>query len=212
MLRKLFVVLALCALALCPAIAQEEEGGGDQILGWGYGAYLGYMFGDTISEATFFPGALQPEVDDAAVIGGLVRFDISDVSRWEARLGFSPLTVTSTPNGDVDADLYYLDLGYVRRFELGSVDLGIPLGLGWGTLQEDDDFSDPGTIVDLNQTTAAEGGSGVTYFLGVQADFDLSDRLALVVDARIRRFHRLQNVVEQTAQMPEVSFAFVWSR
>jgi hypothetical protein len=44
-------------------------------------------------------------------------------------------------------------------------------------------------------------GSGMTYFVGVRADWQLGDGpWGLGVDARLHRFHRLVNVREQNAQ------------
>ncbi len=178
---------------------------------YGFGVYAGQIFGDTISEATFV-GEFTPELDDSTVLGGLMTIAIAEKTRLELRLGLSSTTVLGTPNGDIGAKLYYFDLAYVPRFGSGKVTWGVPFGVGWATLDEDGPFTNFGQIPDRDPSLIVSGGSGVDFFVGLQAEIPLGERLSVIFDGRFKRFHRLQNVLERTAKTTEITVGLHWRR
>ncbi|RMF70620.1 MAG: hypothetical protein D6738_15660 [Acidobacteria bacterium] len=177
----------------------------------GYGVFVGQLFGDEISEFSF-PGNLTPTLDDSTLLGGLLTLEIGERARFEIRLAASSTTVTDTPNGDIDGTLFMLDLAWIPRFGSGKVRWGVPIGAGWATFDEDGPFSMPGQIPQRDSSVIASGGSGVTYFAGLQAAIPLGRSTSIIFDGRLRRFHRLQNVLERTAKTSEVTVAVHWRR
>ena len=220
MLRKLTMGMILAGLLAAPALAQEDETTTEAPSSSGLGFYAGYLLGDVISEASFGDeGQFQAELDDDAVFGGLFFADMNEKWRFETRLTYMPATILNAapfdwfgpePDGearDVSADLFYIDVGFIRFFDLGeSVRLGIPFGLGWAAAYSDEVYSDfiPGRSIGLQQ----EDGSGGTYYLGVQMLFELGDTWELFVDTRFKRFHRLTSVLERTAKTNEFTVGF----
>jgi hypothetical protein len=216
MIRKVLVWCALALLVAVPAFAQETQEPAEEATEaaagvpsrMGAGVYVGYLTGELLSEQTF-DGGTEPEMDDDALIGGVFYINTSDLWRFELRLTYSPRTILDTPRGEIDADLAYLDLVFVPKWQVGGWVLGAPFGAGWAVMIEDEIFSDrvPGQDISLN----LEGGSGVTYFLGAQALRPVGENSAFVIDARLRRFHRLVNVTEKTVNSEEVTLGWLWS-
>jgi opacity protein-like surface antigen len=220
MLRKLTFGIVLAVLLAAPALAQEGEAAEEAKSPLGWGLYAGYLMGDVISEASFGDeGQFQAELDDDAIFGGLFWAEMNENWRFETRLTYMPATILNVapfdwfgpePDGPartVSADIFYLDVGFIRFFDLGeSVRLGIPFGVGWASSYTDEVFSDfiPGRSIGLQQ----EDGSGGTYYLGFQLLFEVSDRWELFVDSRFKRFHRLTNVLERTAKTNEFTVGF----
>jgi len=211
------VGLALAQQPDQPQAAAEEgkpdsgagESASDSPFGWG--VFAGQLFGDTISELTF-QGGFTPELDDSVLLGGYLTLDIGEQARLELRLAASSTTVLNTPNGDIDGTLYELDIAWIPRFGRGRVRWGMPVGAGWATFDEDADFSNPAQIPLRDPNLIASGGSGVVYFLGLQAEFPLRGRTSFVIDGRFKRYHRLQNVMERTAKTAEVTVGLRWDR
>lgn len=226
MLRKTAVLIAAFSLAILamPALAQDDEGG-DRASALGVGVFGGYILGDEISKDTTAPRNL--ELDDMPVLGGVFFIDVSERSRYELRIGYTQTTVQNVPvlvedefdpdpilegYRDVDANIFVLDIAYIPRFGIGEkLRIGIPFGLGWATLLEDEVFIPEGKVSGRNLNEQLSGGSGMTYFLGVQATMPLSERMEFFFDARIKRYHRLVNIREQNAQMIEGTFGLLWS-
>ncbi len=225
MLRKTAVLIAALSLAVLtlPALAQEDEGG-DRASALGVGVFGGYALGDEITKLSVEGENL--ELDDTPMIGGIFFIDIRERSRYELRIGFGQTTVQNAPvfeddqfnpDGiftgfrDVDATLFFLDIAYIPRFGLGEkLRMGIPLGLGWGTLLEDEEFISEGKVPGRSLTDTVSGGSGMSYFVGVQVTLPLGDTTEFFFDARIKRYHRLVNITEQNAQLVEGTVGVLW--
>jgi hypothetical protein len=221
MLRKLTTGIALAALLAAPAFAQEEETATEPQTPLGWGLYTGYLLGDVVSEASFGDEEqFQPELDDTSVFGGVFWAEMNENWRFETRLAYMPATYLNVPpfgwfgpepDGparEVSVDIFYLDVAFVRFFDLGeSVRLGIPFGVGWAAAYGDEEvLSDfvPGRSIGVQQ----EDGSGGTYFAGLQLLFEVGDTWELFVDARLKRFHRLTSILERTAKTNEFTIGF----
>jgi hypothetical protein len=202
--KSLICLMMFCALGAAPVSAQESgetppAADNSATVGKnGWGIFAGYLLGDTISKQSY-PDIGNAELDDTPVIGGMWFQDISARTRFELRLGLGPTTVLKVPNGDTDAVLWYFDLAFIPRWKLGSTTLGVPVGVGWAGLHASDPFAN--SIPNRDPDLVLKDGSGMTYFVGVRADWQLGDGpWGLGVDARLHRFHRLVNVREQNVQ------------
>jgi hypothetical protein len=213
---RLIPLLLLVALAAipCPVAQDDDSAPGEPTRTKAWGLYGGMLQGAEPTNQALF--GTRPDLDDAASFGGVFRVHASGPWDMEVRLGLSSTTFLMTPNNadpefgpteDVDATLYYLDVGLVPHWSWGSFTLGFPFGLGWAGTSADDVLAPriPARGLDLRLTD----GSGGQYFAGVQALFDAGDRWQISIDARMHRFHRLTNVIEQNASMPEFSVGFL---
>lgn len=211
-LAPLFVLVLLAATP--SLLAQDDAAPAEPTRTKAWGLYGGFMQGAEPTNQALF--GVRPELDDAASFGGVFRVHASGPWDMEVRLGLSQTTFLMTPNNadpefgppeDVDATLYYLDVGLVPHWSWGSFTLGFPFGLGWGSTSADDVLSPriPARSMDLQLTD----GNGAQYFAGVQAQFDVGERWQISIDARYHRFHRLTNVIEQNAGMPEFTVGFL---
>jgi hypothetical protein len=210
MLRRLLPALAMLIVVAPLAHAQEEAAEEEAGRNKAWGVFVGSIQGAEVTNQSIF--GLRPEIDDSFVFGGLLRVEASGIWVMETRLGLSSTKFLDMPDledpvnnppREVDADLFYLDVALVPTFEWGKVTFGIPFGVGWAGTSSDGDLSSflPGRDIDLKFTD----GSGPQYFAGVQAHFPVGSSWGILLDARYHRFHRLTNVIEQNANMPEFS-------
>ncbi len=219
----LIVLLSACAASFLPAAAQDEDVEAEQNPrdrgAWGF--YAGFLQGNELTnESLFGTGFMsissRPELDDAATIGGVFSVQTADSWILEIRLALSSTKILDAPddmdpgvnpNREIDAELFYLDVGLLPTWTWGDFTLGVPFGIGWAGLSEDGVISPfiPGRTFTLQ----LKGGDGAQYFVGVQGRWRTGDGWSLFADARVHRFHRLTNVLEQNVQSPEISFGFL---
>ncbi|MDQ7008462.1 MAG: outer membrane beta-barrel protein [Acidobacteriota bacterium] len=203
MVRKVVALLGLTLLLIGGtglAFAQEDEAPPPQA----WGLTVGYMVGDLASELV--QDGFQAELDDEMTVGLFYLVDLNERVSFETRLSVSPGTMLNTENGDVSTTVIFLDFTLIPKINIGSFELGIPMGLGWAATQEDDAFLNQvyGRASGIKQ----DGGSGATYYLGLRKDFKLGEKWNAFVDLRARRFHRLVNIRERTVKTTELAIGF----
>ena len=93
-------------------------------------------------------------------------------------------------------------------WEWGFYQLGIPFGIGWAQADADGPLAD-GDIPGANYTLSLKSAGAPTYYLGVYNGFKLGEKWALFLDVRMKNFHRLVNVTEESLFTPEATIGFV---
>lgn len=222
MVRKFFAVCALAALCGSLALAADESTATEGQTAsaktpMAVGVFAGYLLGDQVSESTFrFFNQTSPlELDDATGLGVFFTTAVSPKTDFELRLGMAKTKFLNVPTRQRDefgepkgpmeeeeAFLYYLNVGFVPSWTLGSIKLGIPFGFGWGQSSPDQNLAEDGTI-GLGESNGLDGGGGMLIYAGLQASYPIGERWTIVADARLQRFHRLVNVTERSAKLFE---------
>ncbi|UCF68921.1 MAG: hypothetical protein JSV80_06435 [Acidobacteriota bacterium] len=209
MSRKLFALLVLGLLLASPGFAQDDteadaeaEPTKEYRLSWGI--FAGQLTGDEISKQAY--EGLVPELDDTTFAGALFAVRAGRSVWAEIRLGLSQTQFLNTPKGDMDVDLWFLDVAFVPQWQWGRWGVGVPLGVGWASASTDDVLLE--RIPGRDRTLQLDDGDGGTYFAGVRGFVDASDRWTLSIDVRAKRFHRLINVTERNVKSTELSIAF----
>ncbi|MFN7964083.1 MAG: hypothetical protein U0V87_00110 [Acidobacteriota bacterium] len=216
MSRKWLMALAVaCVVLPVSAQAQEEqkeepkpaEAAAPSLNGWGIS--LGWFVGNDVTKQSY-PGIGVASIDDGVTVGGLWYHDLSARTRFEAKLSFSPNSFVNTPNGDVNALVWYLDLAYIPYWTFGKTRLGIPFGLGWAGSHTSGPLAD--SIPNRDEALTLNDGSGMQYFIGAQAAWRLGQSpWSIQTDLRTHRFHRIVNVREINTQIIDVTVALTRS-
>lgn len=216
MSRKWLTVLAV-VFALVPfsALAQEPpaeepkpaEAAAPSLNGWGVS--LGFFKGNEVTKQNY-PGIGVASIDNGVTIGALWYHELSGRSRFEAKLSFSPNTFVDTPNGDVNALVWYIDLAYIPYWKFGKTRVGVPFGLGWAGSHTSGPLAD--FVPNRDEALTLNDGSGMQYFIGGQVAWRLGESpWTLQSDLRVHRFHRITNVREVNAQIIDVTVALTRS-
>lgn len=220
--RKLLVVLVLplllaSSLAWAQDAAAPDETAAEPRPPMQWGLFVGYLSGGVVSEADFDTATpakerdsqgLSPEIEDIKEIGGVWAIALSKMTWFQVRVSVGETTYFDTPNGRVDSLIYSVDAGLMPRWEWGFYQLGIPFGIGWAQADADGPLAD-GDIPGANYNLALKSDGAPTYYLGVYNGFKLGENWAVFLDVRMKNFHRLVNVTEESLFTPEVSLGFV---
>ncbi len=204
MLRKCLVVVGLIILALVPVVSAQEDVSEDKPeQGWGlFGGFLG---GDIATELE--QDGFQAELDDGFVVGAMYFTRMSERTRFEARLNYSPGTMLNTENGDVDGQLIWFDVALIPGFKLGEkTSIGVPFGIGWAAFYDDDNFLEQ--VFGRPVGTSQSGGSGMMYFLGLQLNVQTGDSWEFFAEVRAQRFHRLVDIRERNVKTTQGVLGF----
>lgn len=173
MLRKLLPLLALCALAGLPALAQEtpaetaEQPSARQ--GWGF--RVGYLKGTDIAERPVGLPALggtlrdKPRLANSATFGALYYYEFR--RGWRVELGVSlapskvehvcpgvpymnpppdPSMSCGQQEGSVSTKVLYWDVTFLPHWDRGRFHLGVPFGVGWANLRANRKFVEAGWL------------------------------------------------------------------
>jgi opacity protein-like surface antigen len=167
---------ALPASAQVQARSQEVE------------AYAGALFGDDLTDVRL--SGQRPKLDDDVAFGLRYGFNLTDAWGLETSLGYSPNKVTGLAGGDVDLDLWTLDLDGVYHFnQFGRVVPYVLAGVGYASADLDRDLT--GTV--NAQPVTIRDDDGFTLNAGLGAKFFATDHLLFRLEGRYRY---LDKVVE----------------
>src|SRR5262245_22855939 len=151
-------------------------------------AYAGALFGDDLTDVRI--SGQRPKLDDDIAFGLRYGFNVTDAWGLEASLGYSPNKVTNLAGGDVDLNLWTLDLDGVYHFtQLGRVVPYVVAGVGYASADLDRDLV--GTV--NAQPVTIRDDDGFTLNAGLGAKFFATDHLLFRVEGRYRY---LDKVVE----------------
>lgn len=167
--------LGVVAVNAMPANAQVQ--GGSQAVE----AYVGALFGDDLTNRAI--SGRKPELDDDVAFGLRYGYNFTDNWGLDASLGFSPNKATRLAGGDVDLDLWTLDLDGVYHFNPGGRIVPYVLaGIGYATADLDRNLQ--GTI--NAQPVTIRDDDGFTLNAGVGAKFFATDQLLFRLEGRYR--------------------------
>jgi outer membrane beta-barrel protein len=125
----------------------------------------------------------QPKLDDKGTFG--LRYGYNFTENWgiETSLGLSPTKVTNLTGGDVDLDLWTLDVDAVYHFNpAGRFVPYVLAGAGYASADLDRDLT--GTV---NATPVAiRDDNGFTLNAGVGAKYFATDNLVFRLEGRYR--------------------------
>lgn len=105
----------------------------------------------------------------------------------------------------VSAFVGSLDFILVPHWKVGSIDIGVPFGFGWGFLRSSEVYAPEGYVATRNVTVVMESSSGMTYFVGIRPSWQIAKGRSLFAEVRAIRFHRLVNVNARTMKSFEAS-------
>jgi outer membrane beta-barrel protein len=158
-----------------PAFAQVKAGSQS------VEAYAGALFGDDVTDVRL--SGQQPKLDDDVTFG--LRYGYNFTENWgiETSLGLSPTKVTNLTGGDVDLDLWTLDVDAVYHFNpAGRFVPYVLAGAGYASADLDRDLT--GTV---NATPVAiRDDNGFTLNAGVGAKYFATDNLVFRLEGRYR--------------------------
>ncbi|MBI5096999.1 MAG: porin family protein [Nitrospirae bacterium] len=145
------------------------------------GLQVGSLIGDDLTDTTV--SGKTPQLDDDLVVG--ISYEYHQLSNvgWEARLVWNGNQVTDTPQGDIDMDVWFLDLNglyYINPMNPAVFYLTGGVGWAWGDI--DQDFS--GTV--NGQPVTISDSDGITFNVGGGLKYYIQDHWLLRLDARYR--------------------------
>lgn len=205
-MRSISIVYAaalVLGLSPLPAVAQTKDGQSQVHM------YAGELFGDDLTD-TEVSGEV-PELDDDLVVG--LRYGYYFTKSWglEGSLGFSPNTangVAGARGGEVDLDVYYLDVNAVWNFTPNSKAVGYLTG-GAGIAQADLDKPILGVVG--GRSVAIDDDSGFTLNAGVGLSYFATDHLIVRLDGRYRYVDALVDHLDNSLNTFEGSVGLGWA-
>lgn len=145
------------------------------------GLQVGELIGDDLTD-TMVSGK-TPELDDDLVVGISYEYHLLPNVGLEGRLVWNGNQVTDTPQGDIDMDVWFLDLNGLYYFNPGDrAVFYLTAGLGWAWMDIDEDIT--GTV--NGKPTTISDSDGVTFNVGGGLKYFVSGPWLLRLDARYR--------------------------
>ncbi len=193
-MRKVLLILAVMALAVPVTLAAGPDNQNE------FGIYGGYFWGDTLTTK-----ANSPELDDDLSFGIYYNRMFTDNWGFQARLGYSPNSVTNLHGGDVDMDVTYLDLSATYQWNWDNVSLYVPFGLGYaqGSLDHD--------LVWLATGKKVGDDSGLTWHVGVGLLWPVGDKMTVRLDTRYRYIDKLVDTYDDSLDTVEATIGLGWT-
>ncbi len=193
MFRKLMVWMAVLAFGATTGLAQSDSEETAKERKMGVGILLSQIGGDIVTSEVF-DGGLRPALDDTTSFGAFFYNDFKEHIRFEFRVQSGSSTFFNTPMGNVKTKLHTIDFALIPNWQFGKLDLGFPVGAGWGITQAKSRLADNTPTGD--PSTVFGDGNGIQFFLGVRPAWKINDRWGIFLDIRARRYTRLVNVRE----------------
>ena len=181
-LCKVTGIAALGALTLnaLPAAAQVKAGSQE------VDAYAGALFGDDLTDVRI--SGRQPKLDDDLTFGFRYGYNFTDAWGIEAALGYSPNKVKGLAAGDVDLDLWTLDVDMIYHFNnFGRFVPYVLAGAGYASASLDHDLT--GTV--NGQPVSIRDDDGFTLNAGIGAKYYATDRVLFRLEGRYRYLDKL---------------------
>lgn len=185
------VTVGLAAAHVAPAFAQEA---GKQEIS----IYGGALFGDRITDVAI--AGQRPELDDKATFGLRYGYNYTERFGLELSGGFSPNSVTKLVGGDVDLNLYTVDLDAVWHFAPGAV-LSPYVLAGVGYASADLDRPLLGNI---------EDDDGFTLNAGVGLKYAVSEHVVLRGELRYRYLDKVIDRLDSELNTVETTLGIGW--
>ncbi|MFQ5701745.1 MAG: porin family protein [Acidobacteriota bacterium] len=170
----ILAILVLVVSSSTPALAQIERGSEGDV-------FVGGILGDDLTDDPV--SGMGPELDDDVEFG--IRYAYNFTSMWgiEGTVSFSPNSATDTPGGDVDLDLFLIDVDAIWHFTPDKRIVGYLVG-GVGFANADLDHPITGTV--NGKLTQIDDDSGITLNAGVGAKFFATDNFLIRAEVRYR--------------------------
>ncbi len=173
---KLASVVAIGVLSAQAVPALAQDAGTQEV-----SVYGGALFGDKITDVAI--SGQRPELDDKGTFGLRYGYNVTDNFGIELSGGWSPNNVTKLAGGDVDLDLYTLDLDGVWNFRTGTALTPYVLaGVGYATANLDR----PLVGVAGGQAVTLNDDNGFTFNAGAGLKYALTDHVQLRGEVRYR--------------------------
>jgi opacity protein-like surface antigen len=181
-------------LGTATAMAQERTGTSE------VSVYAGALFGDDLTKAPV-NGAV-PQLDDDLVVGLRYAYNVNENLALEGSFGYNPNKVTELAAGDIDIDVYNVDLNAVWNFSTGTrLTPYVTAGVGYAFASLDRPIV--GAVA--GQQVSIDDDKGVTANVGVGLKLDFTDRLYGRVDARYRYVDKLVDQIGDSLNGGEVT-------
>ena len=169
--------------------------------------YVGEFFGDKLSDSSAF--GTEPELDDDIVFGLRYGYNFTDNWGVELSAGYNPNTATHVIGGDVDFDLYTVDLNAVYHIKTGTRFVPyVTAGIGWVWADLD------GAIVSSLPTSGtpltASDDDSFSANVGVGVKYFVTDNLILRLDGRYRYIDGILDTNESSLDTVETTFGVGW--
>jgi len=184
-MQALWKVIGLAALG---ALTLNAQPAGAQVKAGSHevGGHAGALFGDDLTDTQI--SGRQPKLDDDLTFA--VRYGYNFTNTWgiDAALGYSPNKVTGLAGGDMDLDLWTLDVDAVYHFKTaGRLVPYVLAGAGYAWASFDHDLT--GLVNDQLVTIRDE--DGFTLNAGVGAKYYATDRVLVRLEGRYRYMDQL---------------------
>jgi len=167
--------LGALLLNALPAVAQVKAGSQE------VEAYAGALFGDDLTDVRL--SGTKPKLDDDVTFGLRYGYNFTDAWGIDTVLGYSPNKVTGLAGGDVDLDLWTLDIDAVYHFnQFGRFVPYVLAGAGYASADLDHDLI--GTV--NAQPVRIRDDDGFTLNAGIGAKYFATDHLLFRLEGRYR--------------------------
>jgi len=192
------VAIGVLSAQALPAFAQEA---GKQEVH----VYGGALFGDKITDVAL--SGQRPELDDKGTFGLRYDYNVTDNFGLELSAGWSPNNVTKLAGGDVDLDLYTVDLDAVWNFNNGSpLTPYLLAGVGYATA----DLDRPLVGVAGGQTVTVSDDNGFTLNAGLGLKYALTEHVVLRGEARYRYLDKVVDRFDHQLNTFETTVGLGW--
>jgi OmpA-OmpF porin, OOP family len=168
-------VAGVLLLGAVPAIAQESAGRSE------VSVHAGALFGDDLTRDPV--SGTTPKLDDDLLVGLRYAYNFNQNFALEGSFGYNPNKVTDVSGGDIDLELYTLDVNAVWNLPTGTkLTPYVTAGVGYAFANLDH------TIVGTSggQAVSIDDEDGFTANAGVGLKYDFTDRVYGRVDVRYR--------------------------
>lgn len=157
-------------------------------------AYVGALFGDEVTERRI--SGQHPKLDDDVNFGLRYGYNFTDTWGIEAAGGFSPNKVKNLPGGDIDLDLWTLDIDAVYHFlPQNRIVPYVLLGAGYASANLDHDIL--GTVNGL-QPVRIRDDNGFTLNAGFGAKYFATEHLLFRLEGRYRWMDKVVDNFDQS--------------
>lgn len=191
-------VIGVLATQALPALSQEA---GKQEIS----VYGGALFGDKVTDVAV--SSQRPELDDEVTYGIRYGYNFTDNFGLELSGGYTPGSITRTVGGDVDLDLYTVDLDAVWNFSNSTALTPYVLaGVGYASA----DLDRPLAGVAGGRAVTLKDDDGVTFNAGAGLKYALSERVVLRGEVRYRYLDKVVDSLDNQLNTFETTVGIGW--